>query len=169
MRSNQATVEYLTTIARSEGPDIAGAVGNRTEEGIHAKWLMAHQHFGAETPEAVGLVAQQKQLLADSRLRQVLHNIWQLFPKAHGLPEVLSKAIAYLFHNRFRMRYKQFRDTGYPIGSGPVEAACKVVVQTCLKQAGMRWSRPGAQAVLALRSFLVGDRWHLAASSLALA
>ncbi len=140
---------------------------------VERLWSIGHQHFGAEAPEAARWAAEQKQLLADSGLRQVLHNVRQLFPRGNALPESVGKAVAYLFHNRFRMRYKQFRQAGYRVpygrGSGSAEAACKVVVQTRLKQAGMRWSRPGAQAVLALRAFLVGDRWHLAASSLALA
>jgi cardiolipin synthase A/B len=41
LRSNQATVEYLATIAVAEGLDIMGAVGNPTGGGIHAKWLLA--------------------------------------------------------------------------------------------------------------------------------
>ena len=40
-RSNQATVEYLETVAAAEGLDLAGAVGNPTGGGIHAKWLLA--------------------------------------------------------------------------------------------------------------------------------
>jgi cardiolipin synthase A/B len=41
LRSNQATVEYLATIAAAEGVDIVGTVGNPTGGGIHAKWLLA--------------------------------------------------------------------------------------------------------------------------------
>lgn len=41
LRSNQATVEYLATLAEAEGLDIAGATGNPTGGGIHAKWLLA--------------------------------------------------------------------------------------------------------------------------------
>jgi hypothetical protein len=136
---------------------------------VERLWLIAHQHFGAEAPEAAHWVAEQKQLLADSCLRQFFHNVRQLFPRGNALPQSVRQAVVYLFHNRWRMRYKQFRTAGYPIGSGAVEAACKVVVQTRLKQAGMRWRRPSAQAVLALRTFLVADRWPLAAASLALA
>ena len=42
MPSNQATVEYLATIANAEGIDIIGATGNPTGGGIHAKWLLAN-------------------------------------------------------------------------------------------------------------------------------
>jgi len=49
------------------------------------------------------------------------------------------------------------------IGSGPVESACKVVVGQRLKQAGMRWSREGADAILAIRTAVLNgesDRIH---------
>jgi len=49
------------------------------------------------------------------------------------------------------MRYPQYRARGLMIGSGPVEAACKLVVGQRLKRAGMRWSTAGADAVLAVR------------------
>ena len=58
------------------------------------------------------------------------------------------------------MRYREFRKAGCPIGSGSVESACKVVMQERMKQAGMRWSRAGAQAMLALRSVLLSERWE---------
>ncbi len=36
------------------------------------------------------------------------------------------------------IRYARFRAQGYPIGSGSVESANKLVVQSRMKQAGMR-------------------------------
>lgn len=57
------------------------------------------------------------------------------------------------------MDYVRYRQAGYPVGSGSVESGCKVVVQERMKQAGMRWSRKGAQAMLALRCVLLSDRW----------
>ena len=41
LRSNQATVDYLETVANAEGLDLVGEVGNPTRGGIHAKWLLA--------------------------------------------------------------------------------------------------------------------------------
>jgi hypothetical protein len=139
---------------------------------VERLWIIGRQRFGPESPDGVKWVNEQKVLLADSRLRTVVHNVRQLFPRNDGVPEPVRQAIGYFFHNPVplaaRMRYKEFREAGYPTGSGTVEAACKVVAQTRLKQSGMRWRRSGAQAILALRSFLVADRWHLAASALAL-
>ena len=47
---------------------------------------------------------------------------------------------------------------GYPIGSGTVESAGKRVIRARLKQAGMRWSKAGAQAALNLLTYLLSGR-----------
>ena len=56
------------------------------------------------------------------------------------------------------MRYPAFRQQGLPCGSGAIESGAKHLVQLRLKRAGQRWSRPGAQASLALRAHLLSDR-----------
>lgn len=134
---------------------------------VERLWTIAHQQFGPETPEAVAWVEAQKTLLNQSRLRQIMRNVRRLYPR-HQLPESVRKSIAYLFHNRHRMHYKEYRQAGYPIGSGSVESGCKLVVQTRLKQAGMRWKRASAQALLALRSMLLSDNWSHATQMIGL-
>jgi hypothetical protein len=62
--------------------------------------------------------------------------------------------------NGQRMDYARFRRNGWPIGSGPVEAACKSVVKTRLCRSGMRWSRSGGQHILSLRTYVKSDRWN---------
>ena len=124
---------------------------------VEKLWLIAQHHFGAETEETTEWVSAQKQLLMEGRLRKLLHNIRLLYPSRDALPDPVRKATHYLFHNRWRMRYHLFRKAGYPIGSGTVESACKLVVQQRLKQSGMRWSRHGAQAMLALRATLLSQ------------
>lgn len=122
-------------------------------------WVIAAPALGQGTPAAADWVKQQKRLLAQSNLRQILRNVRLLYPRGQPLPEVVAKAVLYLFRHRWRMRYREFRLAGCPIGSGTVESACKVVVQQRMKQAGMRWSRKGAAAMLALRCALLSERW----------
>jgi hypothetical protein len=122
-------------------------------------WTLANNAF-AEPKLASAWVDAQQKLWAEGQLLTFFHNVRLLFPKTTPLPQPALEAIRYLFHQRKRMRYAYFRQLGLPIGSGTVESACKVVVQARLKQAGMRWSRPGAQAMLALRCALLSDRWH---------
>jgi hypothetical protein len=57
-------------------------------------------------------------------------------------------------NNRERMRYQTFRQAGYFIGSGVVEAGCKALVGQRLKQSGMRRSVVGARQILTLRCAL---------------
>ena len=62
-------------------------------------------------------------------------------------------------HNHARMSYAAFRRQGLPIGSGPVEAACKTLVKTRLGRSGMHWSWAGGQRILQLRTFVKSQRW----------
>lgn len=126
---------------------------------VQRLWTIAHAHFTAEG-EAARWVEAQKANFTHSRLRQAVHAVRLLYPKESPLPEPVRQAVAYLFHNRRRMDYAAFRQAGYPIGSGTIESACKTVVQARMKQSGMRWSRTGAQSMLALRCLLLSDRWH---------
>ena len=59
-----------------------------------------------------------------------------------------------------RMGYKRFRDKGWPIGSGPVEGACKNIVKQRMCRSGMRWSIPGGQTILTLRAIVKSQRWQ---------
>ena len=49
--------------------------------------------------------------------------------------------------------------SGYPIGSGAVEGACRHLVKDRLERTGMRWVREGAQAMLNLRSLWINAEW----------
>jgi hypothetical protein len=62
--------------------------------------------------------------------------------------------------NKHRMCYASFRRRGFPIGSGPVEAACKSIVKTRLCRSGMRWSRLGGQHILDLRCYAKSGLWN---------
>ena len=69
------------------------------------------------------------------------------------------KCIHYVFRNRHRMRYPQFRAEGLCISSGVVEAGCKQIGAR-LKRAGMRWTVAGANAILALRCCILSGRFE---------
>ncbi len=68
------------------------------------------------------------------------------------------KEYDYFSGNRQRMDYAAFRAQGLCVGSGVVEAGCKVVIWQRFKRSGMFWSEKDANAMLALRcSFLSGQ------------
>lgn len=82
-----------------------------------------------------------------------------------NLPKTRQQAVAtertFFQRNHHRMPYAEFRRRGWPIGSGPVEAAGKTLVKTRLCRSGMRWSRKGGQRILQLRTYVKSARWEL--------
>ena len=69
-------------------------------------------------------------------------------------PEVIEKIriqAAYMERNAERMRYPKFRRLHLFVGSGVIEAGCKTVIGSRLKQSGMFWTVRGANAIVALR------------------
>lgn len=96
-------------------------------------------------------------LLLRGRLDAFLAEARQAFPPDQA--EAGAKALAYFEKNRARMRYRHFRDHGYFIGSGVVEAACKTIVAQRLKGSGMHWSETGLGHILALRTALLSRRY----------
>jgi len=70
------------------------------------------------------------------------------------------KCFQYLHRNRQRMSYPKFEAQGLCVGSGVVEAGCKVVVSTRLKRAGMRWTVAGSNAIIALRCSKLSGRFQ---------
>jgi hypothetical protein len=74
--------------------------------------------------------------------------------------EVVSGTLAYLEKRRAQLRYAEFATAGYPIGSGIVESANKLVVEARLKGAGMHWARAQVNPMVALRSLVCSDRWN---------
>jgi hypothetical protein len=72
---------------------------------------------------------------------------------------VQIQALQYLEPRRAQLEYAQFQAAGYPIGSGIVESANKLVVEARLKGAGMHWARANVNPLVALRAVLCSGRW----------
>lgn len=96
-------------------------------------------------------------LLLRGRLDMFLAEARQAFPK--NQTEAGEKALDYFEKNRQRMRYRYFREHGYFIGSGVVEAACKTIVAQRFKGSGMHWSEQGLSHILAIRTALLSNRY----------
>jgi hypothetical protein len=99
----------------------------------------------------------RKALLRD-KLGQIIAQAKTDLPARAQTRKLAKKQIAYFERNRSRMLYQTFRQAGYFIGSGVVEAGCKIVVGQRLKQSGMLWSRKGASDLLTVRCALL-SKW----------
>jgi hypothetical protein len=85
------------------------------------------------------------------------------YPNVPGV----SEALAYLEKREALMQYPAFQAAGWPIGSGCVESANKLVVEARLKGSGMHWQRASVNPMLALRNLVCNDRWQEAWPSIA--
>jgi hypothetical protein len=78
----------------------------------------------------------------------------------HPTVPVLSEKLAYLEKREAHMQYPTYQQAGWPIGSGIVESANKLVVEARLKGAGMHWERTHVNPLLALRNAVCNQRWQ---------
>ena len=118
--------------------------------------------FGPGTAAASAWLGEQAHRLRHGQEDAVLTALATLGERA-GLGEepraVLAQTLGYLTTRREHIAYRQFAAAGYPIGSGCVESANKLVVEARLKGAGMHWARPNVDPMLALRTLLANGRW----------
>ena len=89
-------------------------------------------------------------MLLDGEVLQVIAEMKEALKETSNRSEGV-KEINYYLNNRDRMKYKEYRDKGYPIGSGIVEGACKFVIGKRFKGSGMRWKKADNEKVLKVR------------------
>jgi len=97
-----------------------------------------------------------KQLLADKVKKLITQTRRECRGQAQA--EAVEKALGYFVNNVERMQYGTFRQRGFFIGSGVVEAGCKTVIGSRCKQSGMFWGEPGAENILAFRCIQASRR-----------
>ena len=72
---------------------------------------------------------------------------------------LIREKLAYLQKREAHMQYPTYQEAGWPIGSGSVESANKLVVEARLKGAGMRWGRQNVNPMLVLRNAVCNREW----------
>lgn len=93
-------------------------------------------------------------------IRALIRSLLALQAEHKTLTEEIRKAIEYFQNNAHRMRFAKFRQQGFFVGSGVVEAGCKTVIGQRLKQSGMHWTVRGANNIIALRCLQQSGRWE---------
>ena len=79
---------------------------------------------------------------------------------------VLEDTLRYLeSQRRWLGDYAAWQAADIPIGSGCIERAVAIVINWRMKKRGMRWRRPNADAVVALRVQRLNGAWPPAAPS----
>ena len=129
----------------------------------------------AHAAEHINLLIQAVQqagiVLAHNALERTLHILkhrgpglllrWcDQLPAVITEQEAVQKQLNYLRKRTALMQYPAYQRHGWPIGSGMVESANKVVVQARLKGAGMHWEPAHVNLMLTLRTTACNERWE---------
>jgi hypothetical protein len=115
--------------------------------------------FGAGSREAAVWLDAWALKLKTAEPQEVLAAIRALPAPTPEAGEAKRTTLRYLKARQEQIRYATFQQQGYPIGSGMVESACKLVVEARLKGSGMHWASHNVNPLLALRSRLCSGQW----------
>ena len=129
---------------------------------FHAKEHLcqfAEQQFKDQCERGQWIDKQCLYLLND-RVEQVITDLKGLNTTSGQTDKMKSALIQYYQGNSKRMKYKTFREKGWLIGSGAIEAAHRHVIQQRMKLSGQRWTLQGAQQLINLRTAYKSDSWN---------
>ena len=104
------------------------------QEAEQRRWMMVHQD-----------------LLDESQLEELVSALRTIDSSNPELADKIRVEAGYFENNQERMRYPKFRTQHLFVGTGVIEAGCKVLIGSRCKQSGMFWTVRGVNAILALR------------------
>lgn len=120
---------------------------------------VAKAAFGEATPQAQTWYEAAEALLWAGAVEKVLDK-WRELPRRRGeRGKTIRKGRDYVQEHRARMRYQEFREQEYPIGSGSMESAVKNVVQWRMKRGGARWAEERVNPMLGMLGEFHSRRW----------
>ena len=130
--------EYLAKVSNA-------AFNKKKEEG--KEWLKQSCHLLKHEKDGAKLLFDVMKNLTKKKISQ-------------KRKEEIEAAITYFTNHLDQMNYESFISENLPIGSGVVEAACKVIIKQRMCNSGMRWTDEGAKNILILRCFNETDgKW----------
>jgi hypothetical protein len=159
------------TIAIGDGaPWVWNLVGDHFYDSRQiVDWYHAKTHLhqaasllkGEGTPAAQHWFKEQEDLLFAGHAEQIATTLRSEAKRHRKVAADLRREAGYFSDNTRRMQYQETREDDLPIGSGMVESACKPY-RARFAGPGMRWSRPGLERLIPIRSVVMGhsfDQW----------
>jgi len=117
--------------------------------------------FGDGTVRSQTWARQQEDRLWNGYVADVVRELQALdWSKITCLDDIRNSP-DYFETRQTKIAYDQFRQAGYPIGSGTVESGINTVVHHRMKRQGRGWQRPNAQSMLAALSELHSGRFEI--------
>ena len=131
---------------------------------FHARehlWDLARTlHPNDKAKQKAWVKLHQKRWLDQGKIEKLVASLRSLHSTHEEVREKLRIEADYFARNAERMRYPNFRAQHLFVGSGVIEAGCKTVIGSRLKQSGMFWTVRGANSIIALRCCHLNRRFE---------
>jgi hypothetical protein len=153
--------EWIKTQAAEHFPEAVGILDwAHVERAVH-KAIRAACPGPANRARRQELHQQIPDVLWHGDGQGALDHLRALRPPAPAEPvAALEDTLRYLEgQRRWLGNYAAWQEASYPIGSGCIERAVAVVINWRMKKRGMRWARPNADALVALRVRELNAAW----------
>jgi hypothetical protein len=124
-------------------------------------WDVARKLYpNEEANQKAWMKVHQKRLLDKGKIEKLVLSLRSIDSASPEVTEKIRIEADYFEKNAERMRYPKFRRQHLFVGSGVIEAGCKTVIGSRLKQSGMFWTVRGANAIIALRCCQLNNRFE---------
>jgi len=124
-------------------------------------WELARKlHPNDEVNQKAWIKVHQRRLLDKGKIEKLVASLRSIVSTNPEVIEKIRTEADYFERNAERMRYPKFRKQHLFVGSGVIEAGCKTVIGSRLKQSGMFWTVRGANAIIALRCCHLNGRFE---------
>jgi len=124
-------------------------------------WELARKlHPNDEVNQKAWIKVHQRRLLDKGKIEKLVASLRSIVSTNPEVIEKIRTEADYFERNAERMRYPKFRKQHLFVGSGVIEAGCKIVIGSRLKQSGMFWTVRGANAIIALRCCHLNGRFE---------
>jgi hypothetical protein len=128
---------------------------------FHARqhlWEVARLLHPGDIPRQKKWILRHQPKLDGGKIEKLLRFLRAINASTPAVADTIRIETAYFENNAARMRYPDFRRQHLFVGSGVIEAGCKTVIGSRLKQSGMFWTVSGANAIIALRCCHLNNR-----------
>jgi hypothetical protein len=124
-------------------------------------WELARKLYHRdEVNQRAWLKVHQKCLLDKGKIEKLVISLRSIDTDDPEFADKIRTEAEYFERNAERMRYPKFRRQHLFVGSGVIEAGCKTVIGSRLKQSGMFWTVRGANSIIALRCCHLNGRFE---------
>ncbi len=150
--------EWIWDIVQLHFPDAIQIV-----DLYHARqhlWELAAKLYPNDSPRQRRWMMTKQDKLDNGKMESLVASLRFLATSHPELAKQIRTEADYFETNAECMRYLKFRRQKLSVGSGVIEAGCKTIIGTRLKQSGMFWTVRGANAIIALRCCRLSGRFE---------